>query len=114
MPNPQNIIPPKKGEPSRNPKGRGKGNLNRSTILKKWLEVQTKVKRPDDGKEEMVSLSDAIALGIIRQAMKGDVNAYREIMDTLHGKITDKIDHTSGGEKIKQVVIELPPEEADE
>ena len=71
MPNPQNIIPPKKGEPSRNPKGRGKGNLNRSTILKKWLEVQTKVKRPDDGKEEMVSLSDAIALGIIRQAMKG-------------------------------------------
>jgi len=113
MPKPENIIPPKKGE-VRNPKGKPKGTLNRSTILKKWLEVKTKVKRPDNGSEEMVSLSDAIALGIIRQAMKGDVNAYREIMDTLHGKITDKIDHTSGGEKIKQVVIELPPEEADE
>ena len=104
MPNPGNIIPPKKGE-IRNPKGKPKGTLNRSTILKKWLTVQTKIKRPDDGSEEQVSLSDAIALGIIRQAMKGDVNAYKEIMDTLFGKMTDKIDHTTKGEKLQNNIV---------
>jgi hypothetical protein len=104
MPNPENIIPPKKGE-IRNPKGKPKGTLNRSTLLKKWLAVQTKIKRPDNGSEEQVPLSDAIALGIIRQAMKGDVNAYKEIMDTLYGKLTDKIDHTTGGEKLQNNIV---------
>jgi len=94
MANPQNIIPPKKGE-IRNPKGRGKGTLNRSTLLKKWLSVQMDVTRPDTGKKEKMELFDAVTLALIQKALKGDVNAYKEIMDSLHGKMTDKIDHSN-------------------
>jgi len=93
MPNPQNIIPPKKGEPSRNPKGRGKGVPNRSTILKKWLSVNIDVTRPDSGKKENMQLSDAITLSIIQKALKGDVAAYKEIMDSVFGKTIEKIEH---------------------
>jgi len=94
MPKPENIIPPKKGE-VRNPKGKPKGTLNRSTLLKKWLSVQMDVTRPDTGKKEKMELFDAVTLALIQKALKGDVIAYKEIMDSLHGKLTDKIDHSN-------------------
>jgi hypothetical protein len=100
MANPENIIPPKKGE-IRNPKGRGKGTLNRSTLLKKWLAVQMEIKRPDTGEKEKMQLFDAITLAVIQKALKGDINAYKEIMDSIHGKVTDKVDHTTKGESIR-------------
>ena len=39
MANNDNLKPFKKGQ-SGNPKGRPKGSKNRSTIIKKWLEVE--------------------------------------------------------------------------
>jgi len=66
-----------------NPNGRPKGKKNRSTLLKKWLSIKTEV-----GTEE-----DEIILGIIKKAKGGDVNAYKEIMDSLYGKIPEKIEH---------------------
>jgi hypothetical protein len=38
MANDENLKPAQKGE-VRNPNGRPKGSLNRSTIARKWLEV---------------------------------------------------------------------------
>jgi hypothetical protein len=106
MANPENIIPPKKGE-VRNPKGKPKGTLNRSTLLKKWLAVQMDIKRPDTGDKEKMQLFDAITLAVIQKALKGDINAYKEIMDSIHGKVTDKVDHTTKGESIKPVTYEV-------
>ena len=94
MANEQNLTPLKKGDVL-NPKGRGKGTLNRSTLLKKWLSVKMDVTRPDTGKKEKMELFDAVTLALIQKALKGDVIAYKEIMDSLHGKITEKHDHGS-------------------
>lgn len=89
MPNPENIIPPKKGE-IRNPNGRGKGTKNRSTILRKWIEIHAKIKNPITGKEELGTVEDKVKLALITKALSGDVAAIKEIDDTLYGKIADK------------------------
>lgn len=79
MPHPENIIPPKKGE-IRNPKGKPPGTKNRSTLLRKWLEAGTKVG----------TVEDEVILALIKKAKSGDIQAIKEIQDTLHGKIADK------------------------
>jgi hypothetical protein len=95
MPCPENIIPPKPGE-VRNPNGRGKGTKNRSTILKKWLKTKITIKHPETKEDMKVTLADAIALGILKEAVKGNVAAFKEINDTLYGKIKDEIEHSGG------------------
>jgi len=83
MPCPENIIPPKKGEPSRNPNGRPKGSLNRKTTLKKWLSCEEKVKNPITKEFENLTQYDMIALGLISKARKGDAQASKILID--HG-----------------------------
>jgi len=78
-----------KGETT-NPKGKPIGTKNRSTILKKWLKTKITVKHPETKKDMKVTLEDAIALGILREATKGNVAAFKEINDTMYGKIPDK------------------------
>ena len=85
MPNEQNLIPAKKGE-IRNKKGRGKGVRNRATIVKEWLMVEQKVKNPLTGQEEILSQADIMTLAVINKARKGDVLAFRELMDSGFGK----------------------------
>ena len=94
MPNPENIKPPVKGE-IRNPKGKPKGTKNRATLLRQWIEANTKVKDPTSGKEIKVTFEDKIELAIILKALKGDVAAYKEIKDTLYGKLAEKIETKS-------------------
>ena len=62
--------------------GRPKGKKNRSTILKKWIETAGEI---DAGTQE-----DEIVLALIQKAKAGDVGAFKEIMDTLYGKVPDK------------------------
>ena len=85
MPNEQNLIPAKAGE-IRNPKGRGKGVRNRATIVKEWLMVEQKFKNPLTGQEEILSQADIMTLAVINKARKGDVIAFRELMDSGFGK----------------------------
>ena len=73
-----------------NKKGKEKGVKNRATILKKWIEINAKIKNPITGKEEVGIVEDKIQLALITKALSGDVNAIKEINDTLYGKITDK------------------------
>jgi len=82
-----NIKPPVKGE-VRNPNGRPKGVLNRSTIVKRWLEAKL------DNDHLFV---DAITKAIIEKAMSGDVAAFKELMDSGYGKVTDKQELTGAG-----------------
>lgn len=83
----------KKGE-SGNPDGRPVGAKNRSTILKKWIEVTVKLKNPATGKDEVGTVEDKVNLALITKALAGDVQAIKEINDTLYGKIQEnqKID----------------------
>lgn len=84
MPNEQNLIPAKKGE-IRNPKGRGHAR-GRATIVREWLMVEQKFKNPLTGQEEILSQADMITLALISKARKGDVAAFRELMDSGYGK----------------------------
>jgi len=88
MPHPENIIPPKKGE-IRNPKGKPKGTKNRSTILKKWIKVRVTIQDKANPSLKTVhgTVEDEIMLALINRARKGDVQAIKEINDTLYGKI---------------------------
>jgi len=85
MANEQNLIPAKKGE-IRNPKGRGKGVRGRATIVREWLMVEQKFKNPLTGQEEILSQADIMTLAVINKARKGDVIAFRELMDSGFGK----------------------------
>ena len=88
MPNEQNLIPAKKGE-IRNPKGRGLGARNRKTIVREWLMVEQEFKNPITGTVETLSQADIMTLSLISKARKGDVAAFRELMDSGYGKNTE-------------------------
>ena len=106
MPNPENIEQHKfqKGE-SGNPNGRPKGARNRSTLVREWLEVKQKAKNPITGQTEELEQQDIMTLALIRKAREGDVQAYRELMDSAHGKVEQKTDITSKGQRLFEVTI---------
>jgi len=93
MPKPENIIPPVKGE-RRNPNGRPVGSKNRKTLLKKWLELSASVAKPITGESVAGTVEDAVYLALIKKGLEGDVNAIKEISDTMYGKLTDKMHGT--------------------
>ncbi len=103
MPNPENLEA-HRFEPGQtgNPNGRPNGTKNRGTILKKWLEVAAKVKNPETGITIEGTVEDKIAIGLIAKAIKGDVQAAREILDSIYGKSAQPLEH-SGGLMIKHV-----------
>jgi hypothetical protein len=88
-----------KGE-SGNPKGRPKGSRNRSKVAMQWLELSEKTNNPITGVTEHLEQQDIMTLALIKKAREGDVMAYRELMDSAHGKAQQPIDHTTKGEKM--------------
>jgi hypothetical protein len=84
----------KKGE-SGNPNGRPKGSRNRSTIARRWLEVNQKLKNPLTSEEETMSQEDLMTLALIKKAREGDVNAYKALMDSGYGAPVQQIEQTN-------------------
>ena len=78
-----------------NPNGRPKGSKNRSTIARKWLEVMQDTKNPITGELEKLSQEDLITLAMIHKARKGDVGAYKQLMDSGFWMPTQQIDVTT-------------------
>jgi len=72
---------------SGNPKGRPKGSLNRSTIVKRWMEAGRDYKNPINGLTEHLSQEDILTLAMINKGIKGDVSAYKALMDSLYGAV---------------------------
>lgn len=72
-----------------NRNGRPKGVKNRSTLIRKWIETKIKDKNPITNKKENTTLENHIIIALIHRAMKGDVNAFKEIMDSVYGKNPD-------------------------
>lgn len=108
MPFPNDDTKFKEGE-SGNPNGRPKGSRNRSTIVREWLECSENVVNPITGKKEKLQQSDIITLALIKKARKGDVQAFKELMDSGFGRIIKEMDITTGGEKFQAPVINLTP-----
>jgi hypothetical protein len=110
----KNLILWKAGDPSPNPAGRPKGQLNFSTLYRMAI--------------EKIALSngldpDAYELEIVEKAVKkasdGDIRFYQDTMDRVHGKPIQSIDHTSGGkaftfDDIRTLLDPLTPDEQDE
>lgn len=69
-----------------------KGIPNRATVFKRWLDTKIQIADPTDPKAKKlkVTLLEAAALGQIKSATEGNTSAFKEIMDTLHGKIVEK------------------------
>ncbi len=72
--------------------------------------MKTKVKLPDGSNKE-ITMYEAAALGQLQSALKGNTNAWKEIQDSIHGKITEKSELTGkdGGPletKITHIVIQ--------
>jgi len=88
---------------SGNPSGRPKGVKNRSTIVLKWLKARMEVTDPIKKTKIKGSVEDQIVLAIITKAMKGDVSAFKELMDSGYGKANQQVDVTSLGEKLPSV-----------
>lgn len=108
----QNPIPNNKPFPkgvSGNPLGRPKGLRNRSTIVREWLEANYKKVNPITGQNETLQIQDHLVISLIGKALKGDVQAFRELFDSGHGKVSELLDVTSKGESITQE--KLNPEE---
>ena len=98
MANEDNLIRYKKGE-SGNPKGRPKGSKNRSTIAKKWLQVEQDLKNPLTGDNEVMSQEDLMTLALIKKARTGDATAYQKLLDSAYGAPVQQVEQTN---------IELP------
>ena len=84
-----NLTPWKPGQ-SGNPAGKPKGTEHSSTRLKRLLGAVGKMKNPLTKREEEFTGLEMMDAAIISRAMKGDVGAYREILDRLEGKVPAK------------------------
>ena len=95
-----NLIPPEKGE-IRNPNGRPLGSKNTKTILERFLNLEMKQKNPFTQEMEDMSVLELMNLKQIANALEGDLQAFKEIIDRHEGKVIAKTDITSDGEKIQ-------------
>lgn len=84
---------------SGNPKGYKKGIPNRSTIIKRWLEVSEYAENPISGEFEYLTQEELITLALIQKARCGNVHAYKSLMDSAYGKPQNYIE---------QIVSEVP------
>jgi hypothetical protein len=97
-----------KGETA-NPNGRPKGARNRATIVREWLETMESYVNPITKEKERLSQADIITLALINKARKGDVAAFKELMDSCFGKIADQLDMSIDDKK--KTVNDFFPEE---
>ncbi len=105
--NPQNIEQHKfKPGQSGNPAGRPPGIPNAKTRYKRLLELVTKKANPVTGEIEEFTQLELMDMAIFNKALKGDLRAYKEVMDRLEGTSAQSVDLTSGGEKLPTVIIE--------
>lgn len=92
-----------KGE-SGNPAGRPKGIPNAKTRYRRLLELTSKKANPVTGEMEEFTQLELMDIAIFNKALKGDMVAYKEIMDRLEGKSQQSVDHTTQGDKILPIL----------
>ena len=97
----------KSGE-SGNPTGRPKGSLNRKTVAREYLAFLQEEVNPLTGIKELLSNEDMITLALIHKAKKGDVSAYKALMNSAYGAVKQNVEITEGETPIfKQLDIDV-------
>ncbi len=80
---------------SGNPSGNHTGTKHRSTIVKKWIEVESEFKNPISKTTQRMTVEDAMTLAMIGAVIaKQNVQAYNALKDEVYGKLTDKTEHS--------------------
>lgn len=64
--------------------GRPRGSRNRSTVVREILQIANWGRNPLTGMQEKLSQEYRITLAILAKALKGDVNAYKALMDNAY------------------------------
>ena len=118
MPNPENVKPYEmQPGTTLNPKGRPKGSRNRSTIIREVLELVEDIKNPVTGKEIKANQELVMTLAILNKARKGDIQAYKALMDSAYGAPLQQIHH-EGENEFKPVINVIqgsaPPQRTNE
>lgn len=82
-----NLVPFAKGhDPRRNTDGRPPGIPNAKTLIKKWLEIEERIRNPITGQLENLSQYDLIILAQLSKARHKDTAAFNALIDRLEGK----------------------------
>jgi hypothetical protein len=84
-----NLKPIEKGE-VRNPNGRPLGSKNTKTILERFLNLEMDQKNPFTQSTESMSVLELMNLKQIANALEGDLQAYKEVIDRYEGKVVVK------------------------
>lgn len=108
--NPQNLKTPSTTEDAK-AKGR-KGGIASGRSRRKWKEFrklfEIALTRKQEGKDS--TAAEDIVLAMIEKALKGDVQAFKEIRDTMGEKPTDKQELSGkNGEGIQVVCFDGGP-----
>lgn len=85
-----NLKPFQKGI-SGNPAGRKKGSRNRQTIVREILESIMSHKL-ETGEKIDIPVVEAMTRAVVGKALDGDVQAFKELMDSSYGKLTEKVE----------------------
>lgn len=85
-----NLKPFPKGF-SGNPLGRPLGSKNRSTIAKEFAATVTGGVNVRGDICPNMTAEELMIAALFRRAFDGDINAIKEIQDTLYGKMTEKV-----------------------
>lgn len=95
---PKEVLKPfKKGDQRINRKGRPPVLPDLKNVIAKILSEE---------KNDMTGL-EAVIRALLIKAVKGDVRASQELLDRYYGKSTQPIDHTTAGEKINPIKINI-------
>lgn len=93
MANVKNLKPFKKGDDERrNKAGRTPGVPNAATRLKRFLEIIQFEENPVTGAKEKLTVAERMDLMQLKNALNGDLSAYREILDRLEGKAKQPVE----------------------
>ena len=98
---PENLIPARKGEPSRNPHGRPKKLPQIDKLLADVLGEEK------DG----ITAADAILRKLRAMAAAGNIRAAEILLDRAYGKAKQQMDLTSGGNPVPIPQIIMPKDE---
>ena len=97
-----------KGDPAHPNGGRPKGSPNTKTRLRKLFEMVVDKKNPITGETETFTGAELLDMAIFVKAAKGDVAAYRELLDRVEGKVSQPVDFQAMPPKIELIRVDAP------